>query len=123
MCYLMFNESIIKQNVTENVEFYHYLIFLKTARLFVNSPNIYTTVTQVIVKCVDFACDLSECFYLFQNNQIMYFINSPCDVTRTHVLFVYACVCVLVICLIAFKLAKATFFFLILFFFLLIPLI
>lgn len=22
MCYLMFNESIIKQNVTENVEFY-----------------------------------------------------------------------------------------------------
>lgn len=93
MCYLMFHESIIKQNVTENVEFYH-LIFFKTARLFVNSPNIYTTVPQVLVKCVDFACDLSECFYLFQNNQIMYVINSPCDVTRTHVLFVYACVCV-----------------------------
>lgn len=41
----------------------------------------------------------------------MYVINSPCDVTHTHVPFVYACVCVLVIYLIAFKLAKATFFF------------
>lgn len=29
MCYLMFNESIIKQNVTENVEFYHYYFFFK----------------------------------------------------------------------------------------------
>lgn len=64
----------------------------------------------MIVKCVDFACDLSKCFYLFQNNQIMYVINSPCDVSHPHVPFVYACVCVLVIHLIAFKLAKATFF-------------
>lgn len=27
MCYLMFNESIIKQNVTENVEFYLFFFF------------------------------------------------------------------------------------------------
>lgn len=27
MCYLMFNESIIKQNVTENVEFYLFFSF------------------------------------------------------------------------------------------------
>lgn len=31
MCYLMFNESIIKQNVTENVEFYFFFFSFKPA--------------------------------------------------------------------------------------------
>lgn len=53
----------------------------------------------------------------------MYVINSPFDVSHPHVPFVYACVCVLVIHLIAFKLAKATFFVFSSFFFLLVPLI